>query len=637
MRRMCFLLLKICAASLPLAAAADEIGPGRLDVPARDLSVDLQTGEITSKGNAGMCLETVARSGGATLTVSKEPGDDFSKVLVNGQSRPWVAEAAGSARLGSLRLSRQGGLSLLRTWKTGDKQIELLQDGEVVRSWKRGTSVRLLRANAGVFHVMEQRSGENAQLVKYLRSSDPVGDPERVVLVDFGTCRPERLLLRRDEAWAQMQCDGSPDAAIYKIPLATGAIGEPVLDDPGAEFVTLPRTSGLPKGETVAVVSGSASALHFYYAVTGLLLSQTGEARACSSDAEGLQSWNQSYRLRALAALFEKTRASVFSALALKSMRLSLAAQDIRSGNGEAGAPSCGWGSTIYSSEPGSRLHLMINQAMIANALAHGCQALGALCPSVLQADIEDTSHCLANKHEPAFETDTGLYRIEEGADFRFAGTYAPWNWQIAFAELLNRLPDAAMKARATEIVRTFTGEWQSDTNGALWRYWPLAYYTDKGVSEKSIDGLRFEDTGHAGISLLSLRAFADGAAGNLLATVRDRFAYLLSFGRNTPRDLDGKGPRGGRWFPSGGWADYASAGQHRMLAKPLPGRNAADTLYAYARLYDPADDFRLKIDVFVCNDICRKEWSRNYPDWSAFLNNNLFFSLKNTNISHAE
>jgi hypothetical protein len=94
-----------------------------------------------------------------------------------------------------------------------------------------------------------------------------------------------------------------------------------------ADFMTLPRADR-PDGEAVLTVSGSPSGMNFYYAATGLLAAQTGEVRACSSDAEGLQSWNQSYRLRALAALYEKTGDPVFAALARKSIRLTLAAQD---------------------------------------------------------------------------------------------------------------------------------------------------------------------------------------------------------------------------------------------------------------------------------------------------------------------
>ena len=85
-----------------------------------------------------------------------------------------------------------------------------------------------------------------------------------------------------------------------------------------------------------------------------------------SSDAEGLQSWNQSYRLRALTSLFEKTGEDVFARLALKSMRLTLAANDALQRRTGPDRPQCGWSSTIYGTNPGERLSLMINQAMIA-------------------------------------------------------------------------------------------------------------------------------------------------------------------------------------------------------------------------------------------------------------------------------
>jgi hypothetical protein len=118
--------------------------------------------------------------------------------------------------------------------------------------------------------------------------------------------------------------------------------------DETANFITLPR-SDRPDGEAVLTVSGSPAGMNFYYAATGLLAAQTGEVRACSSDAEGLQSWNQSYRLRALAALYEKTGDPVFAALARKSIRLTLAAQDGVNGRTTDQNPACGWSSTIYA------------------------------------------------------------------------------------------------------------------------------------------------------------------------------------------------------------------------------------------------------------------------------------------------
>jgi hypothetical protein len=620
-------LVASCAAFAAMAGEAS--GQDRLTLPAKGLGVDLGSGEVITKGLSGQCLETVSKAGPSTLVVRKSPGDDVPEIIVNGEVRRWADHDKGRARLGSVRLTRDGALVYLRNWKTGDKQTELLQDGQVVQSWRRGISVKLLRLTGHEVFLLEGEPKSPARLVRHRRNTDGRITPDAETVVDFGSCRPDRLRIGDTHVWAEMECGGNSGKGIYKIPVGTGEIGSPLLASPSAEFLSLPKKLRFAEGETVGVVSGTQSAMHFYHAVTGLLLSQTGEVRACSSDAEGLQSWNQSYRVRALATLFAKTGVPVFAELARKSIRLTLAARDDERGRESPTNPGCGWSSLIYGGNEGERLSLMINQAMIANSLNAACRDLDGQCPGTMRDRIGAGALCLAQSFANQFDPQVGLYRIRKDIGFRFAGNIAPWNWQISFAELLHDLPGLEYRKRARDMANGFLREWQIGDEGALWRYWPRAYYSEKGLRDSEIETQRYEDTGHAGISLLSLREIAPEHGDDIVRPVQKRLDSLLSFGFETPRDLDGKGPRATRWFPAGGWADYGSERFRDILSGPIPGRFSADSVYGFSRLFEPDEAFQLKLDVYTCADECFLTTRYSYNDWRSFLENNPLFTLR--------
>ena len=623
-------LVTAVAVSLPLGGLAAEDFPAatQLHLPAQGTHIDLKSGIVSRNGFSNICLETVSRAGGNTLVVTKSPGDNTPTVTVNGKVRTFETAAAGVARLGAMRVSRDGALIRLRNWKSGDRQTELLQEDEVKLTWDRYTSVSLLRVSREAVFTLETGSNTPQRLVRYQRdeSGDLQTEPE--VLVDFKGCAADRLRLSRDTVWAKMACSGERGAGIYRIPLDTGAIGHPLLKDPAADFISLPRTETGTKGIPVALVSGTSAALHFHFAAKGLLGSQSGEVLACSSDAEGRQSWNQSYRLRALAAMYEKTGAEVFADLARKSIRLTLAAQDGSNGRDREATPGCGWSSKIYSKN-GSQVSLMINQAVIANALTDGCENLGPLCPAKARTRIAETRQCLADFFEPAFDAKAGLYRIAKDTDFRFAGALAPWNWQVSFAAMLQKLPDAKHRARAEAIINQFRNEWTLDENGSLWRYWPETYYREKGLEPAAIAEERVEDTGHAGISLLSLQAFDNSRTGPDAAGLKKRTDFLLAAAPESPRDLDGGGPIATRWFLSGGWADYPTKRFLEAYAGAVPGSHSADSVYSYARLFDPRSDFRLSLDIFDCSDTCEIHQRHSFETWQSYLVKNPYFYLK--------
>jgi hypothetical protein len=270
-------------------------------------------------------------------------------------------------------------------------------------------------------------------------------------------------------------------------------------------------------------------------------------------------------------------------------------------------------------------LKLLINQAVIANALLDGCRKLADQCPVSLRSRIRETRQCLAEKFEPDFDRDIGLYRISRDIDFRYSGRVAPWNWQISAARLLE---GSRLRNRGRNIALQFMREWTSDENGALWRYWPNANYQERSKAGARVGPDRFEDTGHAGISLMGLKSFEEGLTAATIEALNQRTEFLLSLQDRSPRDIDGRGPEGSRWFLKGGWADFDVPALHKAYAASIPARHSADAIYAYAKLFDPSAPFDLTLDVLSCGDTCTLEQRHSYENWQAFLKDNPLFSV---------
>jgi hypothetical protein len=181
----------LCAGTpTPWAAPEGAAQNSLLVLPAQGLQVDLTSGEVTRKGVTEQCLETVSMAGSNLLVVAKNPGDDKPTVSVDGMIRELGGPDQDGARLGTIRLARDGSLVHMRTWKTGDKQTELLQDGVVRLSFKRGTLAKLLRFTEDQALLLVTRQGKPAQLVRHKRGADGHISKEPEVLLTLPAARP---------------------------------------------------------------------------------------------------------------------------------------------------------------------------------------------------------------------------------------------------------------------------------------------------------------------------------------------------------------------------------------------------------------------------------------------------------------
>lgn len=639
-----FLALAMACGLLPGNGRAENERPGTgsgwiIEVPARRLSHDTGTGLTTTPFGTRRGLEFTGRSGTVEAAGFWLPGSHKASITVQGETIIDGTNDLDIGRIGGFRFAADGSTLHVRATKGRDAVVELIHNGRTLRSWPRGRVVQVISFD-GTEVYFATRDGRGKPLtISRIGSPDGrilSGQTESLAVLDgcalvTGRKRGAKMLL-------EMICKSDQGSDIHVLDLKSGAIRPLVTGHADDMFAPLkPEQRGrLP----VLSVSGTANAKHAFHAVRASLLTQLGEPRSLGSDAMGTQSWGTSYRMRALAELAEKTGHQAFAGLAVNAMKNVLEQTNRAHGVDGRFNPSCGWASRIYSRDGLEPVSLLVNQAMISGAMLVACDRLGTSCPARLSRRIQANAQCLARHFEPHFDARTGLYRIQHGAPFRFDGVWAPWNWQISWANVLARLKGKpGLNARARSLGDSFMASWQHTATGALWRYWPERYFAgwtgDDAVSvhlpKKSAQKVRrFEDVNHAGISLLALgdsgRRLTAGeqAAGRrtLDRLVRQRFAVS--------RHLDGSGPATSSWLPASGWHTLATKGFREFYAHAVPNATSGSRHLAYAQLFEPDAPFDLTLTVRECTfEDCIVVKTRTFTSLSAFLEGNGLFRLR--------
>lgn len=607
----------------------------------RDFAFNTATGLATSRGITSPGLISVSRSGGREVLKYWEEGAYRATVTLDGQALIDGYDLDDVARISGFRMDRQGSSVYLRTTKGPKARVELIQDGHKVLEWPRLQIVSVLAYKAdGLTVSVFDKKAQRTEFFRYRRSQGgPLQtDGERIGALTGCAVLSAKVLERG--IGLQVYCDPEQGSDILLLDFATGRI-EPVAASGADEFFAFElekRKGSIP----VLSVSGSDSARMAFHAVSGALLSNLGEPMARASDEAGKQSWSQSYRTLVLAELFRKSRHPVFAELAITAMTATLRRQNGKQSIGGQYNPSCAWASRIYSTDRRSPVSFMINQAMISGSLLRACEALGDDCPLKLRQAVARNAQCLVESYEPYFEAQAGLYRIPYGAPFRFDGLWAPWNWHLSWAVVLERVGEwrnqPALVNRAHGIAERFVRTWEKPTDGALWRYWVPAYYdgwtaADKvslhRPQQKARAPKRYEDINHAGISLLGLSALSYRLGADDISGVARRLDRLLGEGAVLPRDLDGAGPRSPRWLPGAGWDAYATQTMRQLYTRKLPGSVSSDQHLAYAQLYDPAAPFALDLTLRLCEGkACRVSRRWSFESLDAFLSGSPLFSI---------
>ncbi len=624
-----------------LARAANETGGWVITQTATGLSYDTRTGIAKRKASAQKGLISISTVGAFTQSQFWEQGAFRPTITLDDVKLVDGFELEDVSRLRSIRLDRSGSHVYLRSQKGPKTTVDLVHDGRVVSRWPRGTQASIVSfdADALVLSVQDRES------LDYVFWRIPRADDGHLFASDraeIGRVEGCALLSAKslDIGIAlQVLCDVARGSDVLLLPK-----GEhdpvPIADSDKDEILAYGLDPSIQDGIPVLAISGSRDARHAFHAISGVLLTGLGEPGAIASDGAGYQSWSQSYRSEALSTLYEKAGHDVFAALARRAIRGTLSATNAHLGVGGTHNPRCGWASRIYSEDHETPVSLMVNQAVIIGSLVRACQKLGNACSTDLRRRIDRMAVCAVRAQEKNFDAASGLYRIPSGINFRYDGIWAPWNWQMSWAFVLHHAAQVADKPRwdrrAESLVDQFFKSWEFEEGGALWRYWPPAYFagwTEEDRVSASRPAKRadanpnYEDVAHAGISLRALAQMQLSEEKG--SAVRKRLDTLLQSGFMLPMFIDGAGASSPRWFPAAGWDVFATEGLRDRFASLLPSAVSGDRLLAYANLYRPEEQFDLDLALLSCGGSgCEQVKTWRFESVDDYLRTSPLFSI---------
>lgn len=614
----------------------------RLEWLGKRMVFETASGLSSIKGYQRQGLVSVSRRADALLLRYWQKGAFRETVSYNGTLLVDGYDVSDMARISSFRLARDGSYVYIRSGKGPASRVRLLQDGTERLSWPRGHSVRLLSFDKKELITAQVNQNIQAtEIIRYARTKAGMLSDKPQKLGQLEDCFLQAAKAYQNGFLLQAYCSHERGSDILFLDRKSGRV-RPLLTTSADEWLF--SHPDRAKGEiSVLTIAGNANGRRAFHAISSLLLSSLGEPMSLASDEAGKQSWGQSYRLRALGLLSQKTKHPIFAALARYSMRQTLQQQNIKSGLQDRYNPSCGWRSRLYSKDAFSPVSLLVNQAMIATSLLKTCERLGAECPRKLRQQIMDNARCLVTAYEANFDPVSGLYRIAYGAPFRFDGLWAPWNWQMAWAPILQAVGKHDQKPylveRAKTLASAFLNSWSLGDKGALWRYWTPAYYAGWDVGAQISQNRptqakhkpkRYEDIAHAGIALLGLKAFKSALEPHRQKAVRFTLDRLLDGRVAIARDLDGSGPRHSRWLPGAGFDAFATEKMKHLYSRFLPGARSGDQLLAYALLFEPEKEVDIDLRLLSCSlNACSKARQWSFSSVGEFLNKNPLFAIK--------
>lgn len=613
----------------------------RIEQTGRGVAFDTGTGIHTVNGYSRPGLISASSRNGQTFLRYREVGSFRETVSLDGKLLIDGTDVGDMSRISGFRLAQDGSYVYLRSTKGPGARVELYQDGKPVKGWPRGTYLRIISFDRKKLMISKAGGPDEAtQFFRFDRQESGWIIPEPQLIGVLRHCVFQSAREANDKLLLQAFCSHETGSDILSMDLQSGEI-TPVLATEHDEHFgsSLMRSKD---GVILLQVAGDENGRRAFQAITGIFLSSIGETMSMASDASGTQSWGQSFRLRALAALAQKIDHPIFGVLARHSMRQTLSQQNgARKIYGRFNPP-CAWASRIYSSDGNRPLSLLVNQAMISSSLIAACDGLGAKCGSDLRYQIMSNARCLVTAFEDNFDDKSGLYRVHYGAPFRFDGIWAPWNWQMAWTpvlEAVGRFDERSdLVVRAHNIADRFRNSWYLGDKGAFWRYWTPEFYkgwtkadhiSTMRPKQSRQAPMRWEDISHAGISLLGLQGLDIALSGSEKTALQKTINRIFAQGISVARDLDGSGPRSARWLPGSGFDAYATQEMDNIYSRNLPGSRSGDQLLAFANLIDEDKPVRLRLTLFDCNGSgCRRILSWPINGLSALVRENPLFTI---------
>ena len=618
---------------------------------AEDWQISL-TGKSTRYDSGSENISIRGTSAPGLISAYERNGKPIVSQWLPGAFRPTVTiddeviidgfDTSDVGRVTSFRVDRGGSYVYVRQEKKGPtSKVRLIHDGQPTLEWPRRTNVRVIAFTESDLTIGLSLQSETAtRFVRYARSPNGEILDEHEDLGSFDECGLLGVKARSTGLLIEANCSIETGSDVFFLDEETKTLA-PISNTSSDELLAYPLLR--PKGTTpILEIDGSDAAQQAFFAVQGLILSGLGEPGALASDEAGQLSWTLSYRLRALAEMHEKTGEALFADLAAMAMSRALEQRNERRNLVSPLNPPTGWASRIYSTDGQSPITLMVNQAMIMSSMITACKKIGPKCPDDVRDDIDQTAVALADYFEAFFDPSRSEYRIQKSAPFRFDGIWAPWNWQMAWAPVLRHAGAVAQmpewSARAEKIAEDFLFSWTANADGSLWHYWTPSYYVgwhqDDNISstrpiQKTAAPKRYEDTNHAGISLLGLSESGYPLARIPVRCLKNRLQFLMRQGTKVARDLDGAGPVDTRWMPGAGWHLVATQEMKQAYSNRLPGSSSGDQLLAYAQLFDPQANFQLNLTLKSCAlGNCAEVQRWRFSSFGEFLTGNPLFKL---------
>lgn len=346
------------------------------------------------------------------------------------------------------------------------------------------------------------------------------------------------------------------------------------------------------------------------------LYCEGNDAFAYGNNFRGRLTWDESYRLRGLWELYNKTHEPIFKVRIDNVISALLHATNQYTGVGQNDwNPSFTWSSKCYSLdyEP---VALLVQDAEIISAMLMICNLGGA---GNNEEAIINQAKKIYNYYEPLFSN--GHYRLPKGMPMWFDGIEVPYNYQNAMAEVALGLylesREQKYLDRCNELLAAFLSEWTVENDRVLWHYWPLSYYAgweDDGrsvhtpSSSPSTDKA-YEDASHAGISVrLICRYLENISNGSLKNEIRQKiesnmkyFCSNSGFSKFISGYVTTNNPRAWHYWISPYFtylhnADFEKYVRQGYL-KCFPSWDSQGALYANAKLYEPISGGSINVE----------------------------------------
>ncbi len=332
------------------------------------------------------------------------------------------------------------------------------------------------------------------------------------------------------------------------------------------------------------------------------------DAFAYGNNFRGRLTWDESYRLRGLWELYNKTHEPIFKDRIDNVISALLHATNQYTGIASSDwNPSFTWSSKCYSLdyEP---VALLVLDAEIISAMLMVCN-LGGGAGNNKEVIISQAKK-IYNYYEPLY--DKGHYHLPKGMPMWFDGIEVPYNYQNAMAEVALGLywetREQKYLDRCNELLTTFVAEWTIENNRVLWHYWPLSYYAgweDDGrsvhtpSSSPSTDKA-YEDASHAGISVRLICKYLENVPNGVIRDeikqkIESNMTYFCSnsgFSKFISGYVTTNNPRAWHYWISPYFTylhntDFEKYVRQGYL-KCFPSWDSQGALFANAKLYVP-------------------------------------------------